>query len=292
MADTQKPMMDQWSDYELLDFGVGRKLERFGDRVLIRPCLAAVGALARLPSWNAAAEFVLTDHRSVTQRGRWVTRGAHDPSWTLGIGPIKVQLKLTVFGHVGLFPEHFQHWQWALANSKLLQGCKILNLFAYTGALSLLLANAGCTVVHVDASGAAVRWARRNAELSGLSAAPIRWIIEDAMRFVRREIKRGAKYDGVLVDAPTFGRGPQNESWQLQRDLQPLLELITNLLSEFPRLVLISSHTPGFDSRCLRQLLRGNVAVCKNGRLEAAELFQSDAANRSLPNGSYARWHG
>ena len=283
-------MLNQWPDYELLDFGGGQKLERFGDRILSRPIPASDRVPLRHHSWNADAEFVLLNRRSVHQRGRWESSGWSKPNWNIGIGPMTMQLKLTAFGHIGLFPEHFQHWQWALAKPEALCGRQFLNLFAYTGAFSLLLASAGAKITHVDASGAAVRWAKKNAELSGLTAAPIRWMVEDAMRFVHREIKRGSRYDGFVVDAPTFGRGPRKETWKIDRDLSLLLDMLKELMSEHPCLILVSSHTPGFDARRLQQLFRNAFGTSKNDGLEAAELFQSDGLGRLLPNGSFVRW--
>ncbi len=280
--------LSECTDYELLDFGNGRKLERFGDHRLNRPCIAADHAEPLQPkSWNDATKFVLATSGR-TQRGSWQPTLADESPWTVRIGPVVAQLKLTAFGHIGLFPEHYENWQWAMETP--LADAKILNLFAYTGVFSLLLASRGGAVTHVDSSSAAVRWARKNAELSNLNEAPIRWIVEDVLRFVRREIKRGTKYDGFIVDAPSYGRGPRNESWKIERDLGPLLDLLSELASDRMRMVIISAHTAGFESDCLTKCVRRAFGPLLAGGPESAEVLQRDKAGRELPNGFYARW--
>ena len=279
----------EWTDYELLDFGNGRKLERFGRRRLVRPCLVAEQSKPRRPRlWNDVTEFVLAKSDD-GQRGSWLPKSTDESPWNVNIGPVLAQLKLTAFGHVGLFPEHYEHWQWAAQSP--VADCRILNLFAYTGVFSLLLASSGCAVTHVDSSAAAVRWARKNAELSNLAKAPIRWIVEDAVRFVTREIKRGAKYDGFVVDAPTYGRGPRNESWKFDRDFVPLLSLLRELVGDRLRMVVVSTHTAGFESEFLRNHVGKAFGRLLVGGPQAANVVQHDQAGRELPCGSYARWN-
>lgn len=282
-------MLESILDYELLDFGHGRKFERFGDRTLIRPHPAAARVRPHLKRWAATAEFLLTNLRSSSGRGSWKETGSKVGPWTIAAGPLRLQLKLTSFGHVGLFPEHFEHWRWLEPRSKSLAGRSFLNLFAYTGALSLLLASSGARVTHVDSSSSAVRWARKNAELSGTSRAAVRWITDDALRFVRREIRRGVTYDGFIVDPPSFGRGPRGESWKIDRDLGLLLSLLRELGAADSRLIIVSAHTPGFDARRLNQIVHSALGAAISRRLDATELFQWDRAGRRLEAGSFVR---
>jgi 23S rRNA (cytosine1962-C5)-methyltransferase len=234
-----------------------------------------------------ADEFVLSKAKAC-QRGRWRFVGGDNEPWTVRLGSITTELKPTAFGHIGLFPEQLLHARWLGDTS--FKGASILNLFAHSGLLSLQLALCGAEVTHVDSSASAVRWARKNAQLSGLKDAPIRWIVEDAMRLVRREIKRGRSYHGFVIDPPTFGRGPRNETWQIDRDLSTLLELLVELSPSDLRLVLITAHTAGLGGRRLAEMAKAAFGNRVQGRLESGESGLVDLTGRSLPCGSFTRW--
>ena len=221
--------------YELLDFGDGRRLERFGPLTLDRPCPAAETFARQCPAaWQAAdARF----ERSDENEGQWTCRRELPPRWEIALGRLVLELKRTEFGHLGVFPEQVENWRWLaeqLADCPNLGGEKpsrlrVLNLFAYTGGSTLAAAAAGAEVVHVDAARNIVAWARRNAELSGLANAPIHWIADDALKFVTRELRRGRRYDAVILDPPSYGHGPHGEVWRLAQHLPQLLELCGQL---------------------------------------------------------------
>ncbi|MEK6236360.1 MAG: class I SAM-dependent methyltransferase, partial [Planctomycetales bacterium] len=224
--------------YQLLDFGNGRKLERFGPLVLDRPAPSADGCSREAPSlWRSAD--LRYDRESGTQ-GRWSGRTELGDDWTIEHPPFALRLIPNEFGHVGVFPEQAENWDW-IANRSRQAGSadgsplKILHLFAYTGAATLAAASSNAEVVHVDGARNVVAKARRNAELSGLSGASIRWITEDAGKFVARELKRGNRYDAVILDPPSYGRGPKGQEWKIGRDLPPLLDGIAELTRSDPR---------------------------------------------------------
>jgi len=267
-------------DYALLDAGDGRRLERFGGVVLDRPAPAAEGAPRRLPdAWGAAAARY---ERGVGGRaGRWVPAGAVPERWTVVIGGLPMELRPTPAGQVGLFPEHAAVAAWAedAAEAVAATGGRpaaVLNLFAYTGLASLALARAGARVVHLDASRPAVAWARRNAALAGLEDRPIRWLVEDAARFVARETRRGQRYDGVVLDPPTYGHGPGGGAWRLAEDLEPLLAAIRPLLAPGPWFVACTVHATGMPPDLLAEATRvalgpgGGVPRVLDLALEAA----------------------
>ncbi len=227
--------------YELLDFGNGRKLERFGTYVLDRPSPAAEGLERRRPElWSAAAaRFQRIDGGA----GSWACRGSLAAPWTVRFGGVTLELKLTDFGHLGIFPEQAENWEWIAEQVRQAGRPKVLNLFAYTGASSLVAAAAGAEVVHVDAAANVVAWARRNAEASGLADAPVRWIVEDATKFVRRELRRKQTYDAVLLDPPAYGHGPGSQHWKLDEHLEGLLAMCFELCRERRQFMLFSCHT-------------------------------------------------
>ena len=246
------------TQYQLLDFGDGRRLERFGPVVLDRPCPAAESIRPVAPRlWStAAARF----ERIEAEEGQWTLRGDPPRQWTIAHDRMILELKRTDFGHVGLFPEQAENWDWIAAQVRRVppsaaSAMKILNLFAYTGGSTLAAAAAGAAVTHVDAARNIVAWARRNAELSGLAEAPVRWIAEDAVKFVNREIRRGNRYDAVILDPPSYGHGTHGEVWRLAEDLPRLLALCAELTTPRPRFVLLTCHTPGFSPIRLRELL-------------------------------------
>ncbi len=227
--------------YQLLDFGAGRKLERFGPYVFDRPSPAAQEVPRRNPeAWRqVTARF----DRLPEQAGTWSGSEPLPEPWSVVLGPLHLELKLTEFGQVGLFPEHASNWDWIAEQVRQFERPKVLNLFAYTGGSTLFAARAGAEVVHVDAAAGVVAWARRNAEASQLSDAPIRWIVEDAVKFVRRELKRGNRYDVVLLDPPAYGHGPRGQSWKLEIHLAELLSLCLQLCNQSRASLLVTCHS-------------------------------------------------
>jgi 23S rRNA (cytosine1962-C5)-methyltransferase len=238
--------------YELLDFGEGRKLERFGPYVLDRPAAGTETMARELDSatWKQAAKYVRTEG----DRGRWSWRFPLPSIWDVRLGQMAFEIKPTEFGHVGLFPEQAENWSWITEHiEKCEPPVKVLNLFAYTGGSTLAAAAAGAEVVHIDAAENTVAWARQNAALSGLETKPIRWIAEDAEKFVRRELKRGNRYDAVILDPPSYGHGPKGEVWKIASDLPPLLSLLAELTDGDPKFLLFTCHSSGFTPQVLRQ---------------------------------------
>jgi 23S rRNA (cytosine1962-C5)-methyltransferase len=273
-------------EYQLLDFGEGRKLERFGGLVLDRVCPAAEGVAQGEPAiWaQAAARY----ERTTGERGAWEPDGADATSpWAIAHGPLRFELKLTEFGHLGVFPEQAANWDWIAEQvHRAPHPLKILNLFAYTGGSTLAAAAAGADVVHVDAARNTVNWARRNAELSGLALSPIRWIAEDAPLFVRRELKRGNRYHAVILDPPSYGHGPQGEVWKLGEHLPELLSLCAELTAADRRFVLLSCHSPGFGPGELGRLM---AQAFGEHDIETGEMFVGTTSGRPLPCGAVAR---
>jgi len=248
-------------DYALLDAGDGRRLERFGGFVLDRPAPAADGVPRRLSgAWGAAAGRY---ERGIGARGgAWVPAEALPERWTVTIDGLLMELRPTPAGQVGLFPEHAAVAAWAAGQAAAVADARgrpaaVLNLFAYTGLVSLALARVGARVVHVDASRPAVAWARRNAALAGLADRPIRWLVEDAARFVARETRRERCYDGVVLDPPTYGHGPGGGAWRLAEDLGPLLAAIRPLLAPGPSFVACTAHATGMPPGLLAEAVRG-----------------------------------
>ncbi len=281
--------------YQILDFGDGRRLERFGPLLLDRPCPAAEGISRAEPQlWTAAdARF----DRDAGEQGRWTLRGEMASLWTITYAPLVFELKRTDFGHVGLFPEQAENWDWLgkripeLAE-RLGRTPKLLNLFAYTGGSTLAAAAAGAEVTHVDAARNVTNWARRNAQFSGLGGAPIRWIADDAMKFVRREVRRGARYDCLVLDPPSYGHGARGEVWQLDRHLGELLAACAELTAPAPRLVLLTCHTPGYTTPRLRELLAAAFSsdLSTGNDIEAADLALPAESGRELPCGAAVLW--
>jgi 23S rRNA (cytosine1962-C5)-methyltransferase len=290
-------MLFNSGDYELLDFGDGRKLERFGAYTVDRPVPAAHGIRRSSPNlWaQATALFELHDDSRGGERGRWVPADALPERWTIAFGPMRLEVKPTDFGHLGVFPEQAANWDWIAAQlqeaAKDGQRPKVLNLFAHTGGSTLAAAIAGAEVVHVDSSKSAVAWARRNAELSGLAGTPIRWIVEDAPRFARRELNRGNRYDAVILDPPSYGHGPAGEAWKLESDLPALLTACAELTSGRLQLILLTCHTPAVTAeRAKTHLIEALTIVEPTASIvvsQALELKRPD--DELLPCGVVAR---
>ena len=265
--------------YELLDSGGGRKLERFGRFVLARPCSQAMWKPSLPESeWNRAdASFDREDGN------RWHGRGNLPKEWTMETAGIKFNLGGTDFGHLGIFPEPRAQWKWRMEALRASPGAKVLNLFAYSGGSTLAAALAGAEVCHLDASKGMVEWARRNAALNGLDS--IRWIVDDAHKFMRREIRRGRRYDAIVLDPPTFGRGASGEMYKIERSLQETLDLASSLLSERPVFVLFSSHTPGLTCKVAENILRQRFPAA---RLESGEMLL-EGRGTPCPSGIFCR---
>lgn len=262
-------------EYQLIDSGEGEKLERFGPFVLLRPCAQAVWQKSALQAPDA--EF--------TRKERWLFHKKMPQSWTAFHGGVAFQIAPTEFGHLGLFPEHADLWEWMrpLIRTK----SRILNLFAYSGGVSLAAAQEGAEVCHLDASKGMVDWAKKNAELNNLTKAPIRWIVDDALKFLKREKKRNSFYDGIILDPPTFGRGAQGEVFKIENDILPLLKACRDVLSEKPLFVIFSCHTPGFTPLCLRHLTGQTMP---KGHIEVGEMALHSPGALSIPSGSFAKW--
>jgi 23S rRNA (cytosine1962-C5)-methyltransferase len=264
--------------YQLIDSGEQTKIEKFGDVTLVRPCAQAVWPRQMREVWNSSHAVFSRD-----PGGKWQVKKQIPKSWVTELFGIKFKLEATDFGHVGLFPEHAMLWEWMVG--KIRPGSKILNLFAYTGGATLAAAKAGAEVCHLDASKTSVAWARENAALNGLEGAPIRWIVDDVLKFLKREIRRGVKYDGIILDPPTYGRGRQGEVFKIEDDLKEILECCRQLLSDRPLFVILSCHTPGYTPIVLGHIL-GDFF---KGKIESGEMIIS--AGRDLPSGAYARWY-
>lgn len=272
--------------YELLDSGNGAKLERFGEIVLARPCAQAVWQPQRPARWKSAdATFDREDGN------RWHGRNRLPQEWVIDVDGTRFRLSGTDFGHLGIFPEQRAQWTW-IRETVAAAGrpVRVLNLFAYSGGSTLAAARGGAEVCHLDASKGMVQWARANAALNGLENHPIRWIVDDAHKFLNREIRRGRRYDGIILDPPTYGRGGNGETYKIERDLTETLRLCRALLSDSPLFLLLSAHTPGHTpivlGNVLTQALRGLGGAVTSGEMVLAgapDVFP-------LPSGAYARW--
>ena len=234
---------DGWKDYELLDCGGGERLERWGKYTLVRPDPQAIWRPeGRHPGWR---KHDARYQRSSTGGGQWVKKELPE-RWTLGYKGLTFNIKPMNFKHTGLFPEQAANWDFAMERIRSAgRPINVLNLFAYTGGATVACAAAGASVCHVDAARGMVSWARENAKSSGLEDAPIRWIVDDCGKFVEREIRRGRRYDAVIMDPPSYGRGPSGEIWKLEENLFPFVELVTQVLSDQPLFFLINSYTTG-----------------------------------------------
>lgn len=299
-ADLERPALlvaDRWRDYQLLDAGDGMKHERWGEFALIRPDPQIIwprhGVAAGTP-WSGWDGFY---HRSDQGGGRWEFKRPLPEHWTIGYAPLGLTFKIrpTSFKHTGLFPEQAVNWEWfsakiSQARAQTSRPPNVLNLFGYTGAATIAAAKAGAAVCHVDAAEGMVRWCRENAALSGLADAPIRTIVDDCLKFARRELKRGRTYDAIIMDPPTFGRGSTGEMWRLEEHLWDLLRECRALLSEDPLFFLINAYTARLSPTVVANLLM-ELLHARGGRVTAGEVGLPIARDgKILPCGIYGRW--
>ena len=278
-------LADGWKEYALLDAGNGDKLERWGDVTLLRPDPQAVWPMAA-----HAADAVY--HRSGTGGGHWEYARPLPESWKIRYGELTFLVRPTGFKHTGLFPEQAVNWDWmqGLIKKRAQQGrrVRVLNLFGYTGGATCACLSAGAEVVHVDAAKGMVAWAKDNAAASGLADAPARYLVDDCVKLVKRELRRGSRYDGVVMDPPSYGRGPNGELWKIEEQLYPLVSDCAGLLSEAPLFFLINSYTTGLAPQVLKNVL--SVALPK-GAAEAGEVgLPIRRGNLVLPCGASGRW--
>jgi len=280
-----------WKDYELIDCGDFEKLERFGEIILIRPEPQAVWSKNLPESEWQKMHHIRFKGRSATA-GDWIKKNQKIPDrWYITYrnqdAGIKFRLALTSFKHVGIFPEQAVNWDYIASNIKKFKTPqpKILNLFAYTGGASLIAKAAGADITHVDSIKQVITWANENQELSGLNN--IRWVVEDALKFVKREIKRGRRYNGIILDPPAYGHGPNGEKWKLEDQIQEMMLDVAKLLDEEEHFLILNTYSLGFSSVIVDNLIRSSFKKAEN--LETGELYLQAAAGSRLPLGVFGR---
>jgi len=282
-------MADQWQDYELLDCGGGEKLERWGSQILVRPDPQAIWDTDHSDRlWQKAdARY----SRSATGGGHWDKKQVPE-QWPIRYGELTFLVKPMNFKHTGLFPEQAANWEFAMDKIKNAdRPIRVLNLFAYTGAATVACAAAGASVCHVDAARGMVAWAKENARASGLGEAPVRYIVDDCAKFVEREIRRGKTYDAIIMDPPSYGRGPSGEVWKLEENLYPFVKLCAQVLSDKPLFVILNSYTTGLAPSVLGYILQLLVGRKRGGRVSWDELgLPCRDSGMALPCGAAGRW--
>lgn len=280
---------NNWKDYEVIDTSNGDKLERWGNYILVRPDPQVIWNTEKTnPKWkNINARY----HRSNKGGGEWEFISLPE-QWQISYNSLKFNLKPFSFKHTGLFPEQAANWDWFSEKIKKSgRAVKVLNLFAYTGGATLAAAAAGATVTHVDASKGMVNWAKENAASSGLKDAPIRWLVDDCVKFVEREIRRGNTYDAIIMDPPSYGRGPGGEIWKIEESIHSFIKLCTKILSDTPIFFLVNSYTTGLAPSVLTYMLEIEVGKKFGGRTISGELGLPVKENGLvLPCGSSGRW--
>ena len=281
-----------WKDYELLDCSEGERLERWGKVILIRPDPQIIWNTPKdHPMWkHADARYV----RSSQGGGHWEYRRELPEFWKINYKDLTFKISPTGFKHTGLFPEQAVNWDMMREKIKAAKEegreVRVLNLFAYTGGATVAAASAGASVCHVDAAKGMVHWARENAELSSLNEKPIRWIVDDCKKFVEREIRRGSKYDAVILDPPSYGRGPGGEVWKLEEHVYELVSLVSEVLTDDPLFVLLNSYTTGLSASTMAYVL-GSAMKKFGGKVEAEEIgLPVTQSGMALPCGSSAIW--
>jgi 23S rRNA (cytosine1962-C5)-methyltransferase len=284
VSDLTTIVAEPWADWGLIDCGDGAKLERYGRVTVARPEPQAMWAPAS-DHWDPDATFVPGSDEE--GGGRWVQHRPVPRQWELSRDGAKFAASLTPFRHLGFFPDMAPQWDWMRARA---DDAEVLNLFGYTGVGSLLLSKAGARLVHVDASKKSVEQGRENAKLSGLDDRPIRWIVDDASKFVAREVRRGRRYDGILLDPPKFGRGPEGEVWRLEENLAPLLADCRRLLDENSRFLVLTVYAVRMSALAIGELVRQTFADL-GGEVEMGEMaVREEARGLLLPTAIFARW--
>ena len=275
---------EPWQDWGLIDCGNGQKMERYGPITVVRPEPQAMWAPAR-SDWNPDATFVPGSDEE--GGGRWVQHRPVPRQWELAREGVRFEASLTPFRHLGFFPDMAPQWDWMRARA---DGADVLNLFGYTGVGSLLLSEAGARLVHVDASKKSVEQGKHNAQLSGLTERPIRWIVDDATKFAAREVRRGRRYDGILLDPPKFGRGPEGEVWRLEQDLAPLIGDCRKLLDENSSFLVLTVYAVRMSALAIGEMVKQALAGL-GGNVEMGEMaVREEARGLLLPTAIFARW--
>lgn len=280
---------DHWKDYEVIDTSGGEKLERWGDYILLRPDPQVLWNTPKThPAWKKLNAHY---HRSSKGGGEWEFFDLPE-QWSIQYGDLTFHLKPFSFKHTGLFPEQAANWDWfsgLIRNAN--RPVKLLNLFAYTGGATCAAAKAGASVTHVDASKGMVGWAKENAQASGLSDAPIRWLVDDCVKFVERELRRGNRYDAIIMDPPSYGRGPKGEIWKIEDQIHSFIALCSKLLSDEPLFFLVNSYTTGLAPAVLTYILSTEVAAKHGGTVVSGEVgLPVTASGLVLPCGAAGRW--
>ena len=283
---------DKWKDYKIIDTSTGEKLESWGGKILVRPDPQIIWKSKRRSDMWKKADAVY--HRSSKGGGEWEYRAKLPDSWNISYGNLTFNIRPTGFKHTGLFPEQAVNWDFM--SDKIRNAgrqVKVLNLFAYTGGATLACAEAGALVSHVDASKGMVQWARENAAASNLSDKPIRWLVDDCEKFVRREIRRGNLYDAVVMDPPSYGRGPNGEVWKLEDSIYDLVKVCSEVLSDSPLFFLLNSYTTGLSPSVMAYILNDILVEKFGGKVTADEIgLPVEATGSILPCGSTAIWAG
>lgn len=280
---------DNWKDYEVIDTSSGEKLERWGKYLLVRPDPQVIWNTKKTaPGWKKRNGHY---HRSQKGGGEWEFFDLPE-EWSIHYKELTFHLKPFSFKHTGLFPEQAVNWDWfSDIIKKADRPVKVLNLFAYTGGATLSAAKAGAAVTHVDASKGMVSWAKENAAASGLKDAPIRYLVDDCVKFAEREIRRGNTYDGIIMDPPSYGRGPKGEIWKIEESIYPFIELTAKLLSKDALFFLINSYTTGLQPAVLSYMINTAIVKEKGGHVEASEIgLPVSSNNLVLPCGASGRW--
>lgn len=287
---TKLLLANDWQDYALLDSGHGRKLERFGSQIIDRPDPQAFWNPAEpIDRWQADAVF--NEKSETDDRGRWEVGSRQPDEWEMEWSELTFKVRRSPFRHLGVFQEHSVHWKFAQERIRNAgRPIKVLNLFGYTGMMSLACASAGAEVVHLDASPKSNGYGKENQELSGLSEKPIRWIADDVMKFVAREQRRGNTYDAIVLDPPKFGRGPKNETWRFEESFPALLDGVQALLSDHPLFAITTAYAVRLSYLSVAQTMLDRLSIF-GGILEQGEMaIPQYGSNRILPTAIYARW--
>ena len=286
-------LANEWKDYKILDMADGQKLEKWGDVILSRPDPQIIWKNKSYPKkWNEInAEY----HRSKTGGGAWNYKKKMPNQWQVKYKNLIFNIKPMGFKHTGLFPEQAVNWDWMInkikQEKKNRKEIKVLNLFAYTGGATVACLSAGASVCHVDSSKGMTTWAKENVVSSGLKEKPVRFIVDDVVKFVNREIRRNNKYDAIIMDPPSYGRGAKGEVWQFENNIYDLVELCTKVLSDNPIFFLINSYTTGISSKVLENILNLTIPKKYNGHFEAGEIgLPMENSKLVLPCGIYGRW--